>query len=288
MAQFLSDQADNTLSVVAICKNEEQDLPGFFENFLPWVNEIVIIDDGSTDDSIAIIQAAGDKVRLIEHPMDSDTGFSGQRNLGIENATADWLIHTDIDERVPPALATEIMSSINNSNLNGLRYRRRNFFLQKPMSGCGLQEWNKPQLARRGKHYFQNRVHEECVIEGGSDATGQLGNFIWHLNDENYRERVEKSVAYCQEQAQRIEKRGVIIQWWHLLLFPLGEFVRKYFLKSGFRDGVRGLIFSLHSSCAMFKASALVWDGQNRVLREELEAELMDQWRDFQAKQKSS
>ena len=123
------------------------------------------------------------------------------------------------------------------------------------------------------------------AIIASKSALGQLRNAIWHLNDDNYKERLEKSVTYCQEQARRIEKRGVTIRWWHLLLFPLGEFVRKYIMKSGFRDGVRGLIFSLHSSCAMFKASALVWDSQNRTPREELEAEIVNQWRDFQIKQ---
>ena len=108
-----------SLGVVAICKNEEKDLPHFLANFLPWVDEIIIVDDNSSDQSTSIIRSAGSKVRLIEHPMNNTSGFSGQRNLGMESATADWLIHTDIDERASPELAAEIRSAIEHTQLTG-------------------------------------------------------------------------------------------------------------------------------------------------------------------------
>lgn len=267
-----------TLGVVAICKNEEKDLPAFLEHLLPWVDEIVIVDDGSDDASGEIVRAAGPKVRLVKYKMNPETGFAGLRNIGIDNATADWLLHTDIDERIPPTLAAEIKSNIRNTGLNAFRYRRLNFFLHRAMKGGGWQDWNKSQLARRGKHHFKNTVHEVCIIDGEPGTVGQLENVIWHLNDETYQERMEKSVVYCQEQARRIEKRGIIVHWWHMLFFPIGEFARKYILKKGYRDGTHGLLFSIHSSCAMFKACALVWDKQNRKQRSELEQALQAEW----------
>ncbi len=280
MQTYSSDDMEHnpTLGVVAICKNEEKDLPAFLAHLLPWVDEIVIVDDGSDDTSREIVRAAGSRVRLVKYEMDTETGFSGLRNTGIDHATADWLLHTDIDERVPAALAAEMKSKIHDTSLNAFKYRRLNFFLHRAMKGGGWQEWNKSQLARRGKHRFNNKVHEVCVIDGEPGAVGQLENVIWHLNDESYQERMEKSVVYCQEQARRIEKKGVIVRWWHLLLFPAGEFVRKYVLKKGYRDGTHGLLFSMHSSCAMFKACALVWDSQNKMHRSELEQALRAEW----------
>ncbi|MCP3955992.1 MAG: glycosyltransferase family 2 protein [Desulfobacterales bacterium] len=157
-----------TLGVVAICKNEEKDLSAFIEHLLPWVDEIVIVDDGSIDSSRDIIRAAGAKVHLVEHTMDQETGFSGLRNIGIDRATAtaDWLLHMDIDERVPPAFAAEIRANICHTRRNGFKYRRLNYFLHREMRGGGWQEWNKCQLARKGKHSFQNKAHEVCVIDG--------------------------------------------------------------------------------------------------------------------------
>ncbi|MCH7665346.1 MAG: glycosyltransferase, partial [Acidobacteria bacterium] len=73
-----------TLGVVAIAKNEEEDMPRFLELLLPWVNEIVVVDDNSADATLEIVKAAGAKVKLIEHRMEDELGFAGQRNLGIE------------------------------------------------------------------------------------------------------------------------------------------------------------------------------------------------------------
>ena len=263
-----------TLGVCVICKNEEQDLPAFLTHLLPWVNEIIIVDDGSTDASRQIIREAGPKVKLIEMPMDPETGFAGLRNRGIEASSTDWILHTDVDERVPSALAREILSMISNQEYRAYRYRRLNFFLHRAMKGGGFQDWNKPQLARRGSHTFRNLVHEECVIEGGETFIGQLNEMIWHLNDDSYNERMHKSVRYCQEQARRLKMRDFKMRWWHLLLLPLLEFLRKYVIRHGYRDGMPGWLFALHSSTAMFKACAVVWDEQNHISRQDLEQQV--------------
>lgn len=263
-----------TLSACAICKNEEQDLPGFLNHLLSWVDEIIIVDDGSTDGSYQIIRDAGEKVKLVECVMDPATGFAGLRNRCIEEAKSDWILHLDVDERVPAALAREIQSAINAEKYRAYRYRRLNFFLHRPMKGGGFQDWNNPQLARREFHSFENVVHENCVVEGGESHIGQLDNMIWHLNDDSYKERMMKSVVYCQDQARLLQKRGFKMRWWHLLLLPLLEFVKKIVMRHGYRDRTPGLMFALHSSAAMFKACSLVWDEQNRMSRSDIEDQI--------------
>ena len=80
------------------------------------------------------------------------------RNRGIEEARSDWLLHTDVDERVPHALAREIQEAIKSDKYRAYRYQRLNFFLHRAMRGGGFQDWNKPQLARRGFHSFKNII----------------------------------------------------------------------------------------------------------------------------------
>jgi len=277
-SSFARQQDAPTLGVCTICKNEEQDLPAFLDHLLPWVDEIVIVDDGSSDNSRQIIREAGPNVKLVKSAMDPATGFAGLRNRGIDEARSDWLLHTDIDERVPATLAKEILSAIEGEKFRAHRYRRLNFFLHRAMKGGGFQDWNKPQLAQRGFHRFENIVHEECVVEGGDAVIGQLKEKIWHLNDDSYKERMYKSVEYCQEQARRLQKRGFKMRWWHLMVLPSLEFLRKYVKRHGYRDGTPGLMFALHSSTAMYKACCLVWDEQNRLPRSTVEQQINESY----------
>lgn len=267
-----------TLGVVAISYNEEEDLPGFLNHLLPWVDEIVIVDDGSTDSTAELCAAAGDKVNFVKDPRSEGEYFSHQRNKGINHSTSDWLLHMDIDERVTPELAKEILSVIRQDEKKGYRFRRLNFFLHKPMKGGGWQDWNLVHLAKREVLRFAGFYHEECVVEADDTEIGQLKNKMWHINDASYQERMRKSSMYCQENAIRISKMGRNIKWIHLVWYPVKEFLNKYFRKRGYRDGVLGVIFALHSACAMFKSHAIVWDQQNTISRQDLEKSFFEKW----------
>ena len=263
-----ADIGKTSLGVVAICRNEEVDLPGFLAHLEGWADEIVLVDDGSSDNTLAIARAAGDHVQIIEQPMCDEEGFAGQRNRGIEAATCDWLLHMDIDERAPSALQREISEIIATTTDNGLRYRRLNFFLHRPMRGGGWQGWNRPQLARRGHHRFVNAVHEECLVEG---SVGQLQLAMWHLNDADYGERMRKSNQYCTLRAKALLANGRRSGPVHLTLRPAYVFLKHYLLQLGLRDGVPGLLAALHAASAEFRTWALVWDRQNAISREDIE-----------------
>ncbi len=267
-----------TLSVVAISRNEEVDLPGFLANLLPWVDEIIIVDDGSTDKTLSIAADSDLKVKVVSHSMSGD-GFAGQRNAGIRVAESDWVLNMDIDERVTPELASEIRDVICNTDKNAFCYQRKNFFLHRPMRAGGWNSWNNPQLARRGYHYYENKVHERCVVDGAPETIGQLKNKMWHLNDANYKERMGKSFGYCQLEADNLMKTGRKISFIKIFIFPIMEFIKKYILKRGFIDGVPGLISAMHSACAVFRTYALVWDMQHAIPRHELEERMTDLWK---------
>src|SRR6056300_1417881 len=99
-----------SLGVVAISHNEEVDLPGFLDHLISWVNEIVIVDDGSTDATEQVALSYGTKVKFIKSKRLANEYYSDQRNKGITHAKSEWLLHMDIHERVTKELYSEIVA----------------------------------------------------------------------------------------------------------------------------------------------------------------------------------
>src|SRR5690606_19539144 len=230
-----------TLGVVAISQNEERDLPGFLDNVMPWVDEVIIVDDGSTDRTREIAEAAGRNVTFIQSPRREGEYYAAQRNKGIDAARSDWLIHMDIDERISPALADEILAAIRDPRFDAYRYRRLNYFLHRPMRGGGWSDWNLVHLARRECLRFAGMYHESIELSVPSARVGQLKNYMLHFNDESYCERLRKSARYQIEVSERVKETKPSIGYLDILSSFVGEFLYKYLWKRGFLDGVHGL-----------------------------------------------
>lgn len=267
-----------TLGVVTISYNEQDDLPGFLANLIGWVDEIVIVDDGSSDRTENLAAAAGPKVRFIRSPRGDGEYFADQRNKGIDAAHSDWLLHMDVDERVSAGLAEQIVQAIRNPDFDGYRYRRLNYFMHRPMRGGGWQDWNLVHLARRDKFLFAGMFHEDCLIDTPAERVGQLNAKMLHLNEDDFQKRLSKSARYSEEVVKAIEARGRVVGVFDLLVRPLVDFLRKYLAKGGWRDGIPGLIYAMHALTATFRANAIVWDRQNRISRAELEAAMAADW----------
>lgn len=269
-------QTKPTLAVVAIARNEIRDIAAFMANVDPVADEIIIVDDGSTDGTLDYLQGCGSKVRVLQRRLESAGGFAAQRNAGSALATADWLLHMDIDERIPPRLAAEITTTLSSTKFDGFRYRRLNFFLHRPFRAGGWQNWNNVQLGRRGRHRFVGAIHEQVEVDGGAAAIGQLAAEMWHLNDESFVERIGKNVNYAQPTAREIAKRGPV-RWWHLLFIPMWRAVKAWTWGGAWRYGEHGLIFALYVFAGTFNGYAVAWDDQNRIARDELEKRILDE-----------
>lgn len=265
------------LAAVAISYNEEKDLPAFIKNVEPHVDEIIIVDDGSTDQT-AIIAASSTKMKFISSPRKEGEYYADQRNKGIDASESEWLLHMDIDERLTPEFIDELKASIEQTNKKAYRFKRLNFFLHRPMKGGGWADWNLVHLAKRDILRFSGMFHEEIKLNCEEHEIGQLQSKMYHLNDESYSERLRKSANYQLEVAENIRKKNVKVKSWHLLMAILKQFVSKYFVKGGYKDGTTGLLSALHSSAAAFKSYAMVWDEQNRISRSELEQEIESLW----------
>jgi (heptosyl)LPS beta-1,4-glucosyltransferase len=265
----------STVGVVAICRNEERDLPGFLEHLLPWVHEIILVDDGSTDRTIELAKNAGSKVTLLAAPRQGDEAYSSQRNKGIAASTSDWLLHLDIDERVTPKLREEILQAIRSPDKDAYSYHRLNFFLHRPIRGGNWAFYRSLRFARRDK-IFGRKIHEKLMIDEASGRIGRLKSDMWHYNEPTYEMRLKKSLNYTLLEAEVLLAKDGRITLGQMIFRPLLVFIKTYVVLFGFRDGIAGLILSLHSAISAFNTYVLAWDAQNRIPRKKLESEFAE------------
>lgn len=267
-----------TLSVVTIALNEERDMPAFIENFSHIADEIVIIDDGSTDCTEEIARVASDKLLFIRSPRKEGEGWSDQRNKGVQAAGSDWLLQVDVDMRLTKELASEILKAIKDSKKDAYRYRLKQFFINHPVFHGGFQYWNQAWLVKRGKIHWTQKLHERANIDAPPRRIGQLKHRMWHLNDEDFSERLRKNYAYSHYEADRLVSRGKPITLGELVFMPLWRAFRSYILMRGFKDGKIGLIWGMYQFTGTMTSYYLAWDRTHRKSRSTIEKTLRNQF----------
>lgn len=265
---------DTTLSVVVITKNEETDLPGFLRNFSTIADEIVIIDDGSTDRTEEIAAAFNGPVRFVAAPRAPDEGFCDQRNKGVLAARGDWLLQVDCDMRLTPDLAQEILSAIRIPDMVAFRFRYLQYFLSHECRHGGLQYRNNPWLCRRDAIHWTQKLHERANIDAPESRIGQLQNKMVHLIDRDFSERMRKNYQYSHLEADRLLQEGRKTTLCTLFFRPLWLAFRSYVLMKGFMDGRIGFIYALYQFTSNANIYFLAWDRENRADRSEIDRKI--------------
>lgn len=270
------EQPRPRLSVVAIARNEEQDLPGFLDSFLPLADELILVDDGSTDRTCELAERAGTRVKLVRAPRAPGEGFCHQRNKGIALATGDWLLHADIDDRAPKSLAQEISRAVCAADVDAYEFHFVHFFLNRRLRFGGVQGWSKRWLVRRGMATFTGIVHEQLQLPR-SARVKRLQGRMWHLGDDDFLERLRKNLTYSELEIERmIERGGARATLLGACWGGARAFLNTYLLQSGFRDGRAGLFWALYVWTGTVNRGLLAYDRLHPASRDELERRARD------------
>lgn len=232
-----------TVSVVIITKNEEDKIARCLEK-VKWADEIIIVDDLSTDRTVEICQEFGAKV--ISHK--SCGNFDRQRNIGIDNARGEWILQMDADEIVPEGLKKEIQMLVSaDSDYAGFQIRRKNFFLGHFMGYGGFYGPYWVKLFRRSAGRYTGRsVHETLKLEG---KLGTIKVDIEHYPFQSISQNIERTNMYTTVVAKLMkEEKGALDKKelrYNLTIRPLKNFWKMYVKKRGYKDGMYGLIFCI-------------------------------------------
>ncbi len=241
----MNEKADN-VSVVIIAQNEGRIISRCLES-AAWAAEIIVVDGGSTDDTAATARESGAKV--FDNKFE---GFAEQKNFAISKASNEWVLSIDADEVIEKALAEEILSVIKNpGGCDGYYIPRKNFYYTgRFLRFGGLYPDRQLRLFKKGKGKFEGgRVHEGLKVQG---KAGVLKNALLHYTKPGIKAHINTVNKYTGLEAEKSLSEGKRATGYTLLFKPAGYFIKHYFLKLGFLDGIEGLIYHVISAHYVF------------------------------------
>ena len=238
--------------MVVIVHNEAARLGACLASIRDIADEIVVLDDGSTDATVAVAKQHGARVAV--RPFDD---FGRQKQAALELATGQWILSIDADERATPALAREIALVIRrDDSAEGYWLRRTMVYLGKRLrfGGAG-SEWVL-RLARRERARFAPLpVHEHLIVEGRTD---RLSGTLEHIKYRSLREHLDTINRYTELAAGRKRDAGRSFSVAHVLRIPWEMFSRLV-LRLGILDGRAGIIHATMAAFYAFVQYAKLW-----------------------------
>jgi len=220
------------LTVAVIAKNAAGQIGACLAS-AGFAAELLVVDSGSTDDTVAVAERHG--ARVMRHEW---LGFGRQKQLAVQSARHDWVLCLDADERVTEALAGSIRRALRDERHKAYRVARRNRFLGVWLAhGEGYPDWTLRLFHRAHASWSNDEVHEAVLTTA---EVGRLEGDLLHDSAEDIATYIDKQNRYTTLHAQALFQQGVRASAWRLLANPLARFVKFYVMRLGFLDGGAG------------------------------------------------
>ncbi len=222
------------LSIIIITKNEAANIRACLES-VAWADEIIVVDAGSTDDTVSICKEAGAQV----HVNADWPGFGPQKNRALGYASKDWVFSIDADERVTPELHIELVRAMNDGYAQGFYVPRLSQFCGKFIHHSG---WHPDYVLRLFKReagkFSDSLVHESVLLTGQVTKLKSPLLHYSYLTEDDVERKVEH---YSTAAAQQMLQSGMRSNWLSAMLSTGWAFMRTYILRLGVLDGGAGL-----------------------------------------------
>lgn len=247
-----------TIAAIVIAKNEEKMIKECLAS-LSFCNEIVVIDNGSQDQTLEISKKMGAKV--FDFRTDD---FSKLRNFGLEKANYDWILYVDADERVTNDLKKEIKEKIEHAGkFAAYKIKRKNFYF-------GNYEWPYVEkIERLFKKEFikgwRGKLHENSVVDG---KVSELEGLLLHYTHRDLASMVDKTLVWSKTEAKlRFDSNHPKIAWWRFPRVMIPAFINSYIIQGGWKVGAVGLVESIYQAFSIFITYAKLWELQNAKIK---------------------
>ena len=241
------------VTATVITFNEAANIKAALES-LSWADELIVVDSESTDDTVAIARQFTDRVIVRAWP-----GYVAQKNFAAEQASHDWIFSLDADERVSPALASEISEVLKSGGATvGYRVPRVTFHLGRWIRSTDwYPDYQLRLYDRRHGRWSGRHVHESVKAAGPVvDLRGELLHYAYR----DLAHHFQTMDRYTTLAARQMYEDGRRAGWIDLAVHPPAAFLRNYVLRGGFRDGVPGLIVSAMNARYVGLKFAKLWE----------------------------
>jgi len=242
------------LSAAIITKNEEQRLPDCLKS-LSFVNEIIVVDSGSTDRTVEIAKAFGCRVYVEDWK-----GYGPQKNSAIEKCNDDWVLILDADERVTEETREVIIKTLKGPTADAYSFRRKNYLHGRWLRHSGYWPDRQVRLVNKNKGQFQGFIHEKWVTKGhihGLDA------HIEHYAFSHYSDMLKTLNEYSSVVALQLYNSGKRVHVLSPIYHGVGMFFKIYLIEKGFLDGMDGLVTAITKAGGSFFKYAKLLEIQN-------------------------
>jgi glycosyltransferase involved in cell wall biosynthesis len=241
------------LSVIVITKDEERVI-GRCLGSVRWVDEIIVVDSGSTDRTLDICRELGARVSVTpDWP-----GFGPQKNRALALAKGDWVLSLDADEWLSDELADEMRAAVRGAaDVAAYELPRLSSFCGRYMRHSGWWPDRVARLFRRGRARFSDDlVHERLIVDG---TLGRLRGELLHETFPDLEKLLDKLNRYSSAGAAAHVGKGKRASLSRAVRHALWAFVRTYFLRAGFLDGREGFMLAVCNAEGVYYRYAKAW-----------------------------
>ncbi|KKS93307.1 MAG: Glycosyl transferase family 2 [Candidatus Collierbacteria bacterium GW2011_GWC2_43_12] len=263
------------LSVIILARNVADEIsPAIISS--KFADEIIVVDTGSTDNTLAICRKLG--VKIVHATGES---FAKWRNDGAKAARGDWLLYLDSDERITFRLAKEILHTIENPSHAAYTISRYEIFL-----GKHLNHWGDPRVLRFIKRTalkrWEGKLHEQPKVDG---TIGKLREQMVHLSHKNIDEKLPNTLIWSKYEAKMLFDAGhPPMAGWRFIRIMFTEFWDRAVKQRLWRDGTEGWIEIIYQMFSKFVTYERLWEMQRKPSLKEtydnIDRQVLSEWKE--------